>query len=156
MALSWSNSKIYSAFVTDAINNTASHSPALLADTINVALYNGGGATATDQTVADTASGYGVGVWAGNEITATGWTAGGLALASKTSTFASNVYTFDAADKAGGATDTVTNAYGVLVFDNTLATKDGICYNYFGGAASVTSGTFTVVWNGSGIFTLTL
>ena len=57
---------------------------------------------------------------------------------------------------AGGTTDTVTNAYGVLVYNNTLTTKDGVCWNAFGGAASVTSGTFTVVWNASGIFTITV
>jgi hypothetical protein len=30
-----------------------------------------------------------------------------------------------------------------------------VCYNYFGGVNSVTDGTFTIVWNASGIFTIT-
>ncbi len=32
----------------------------------------------------------------------------------------------------------------------------GVCYNYFGGAQSVTAGTFTIVWNANGIFRITL
>ena len=151
------SSKILSSFVTDSFNNTTAFD--LNTDAIYVALFGNG--VTPDQAAASAASQYGAGgTWtAANEVTATGWPAGGLALASITSTFASNVYTFDAADRAGGASDTVTNAYGVLIFDNTLAApvaKQAICYNAFGGAASVTSGTFTVVFNGSGIFTLTL
>ena len=38
----------------------------------------------------------------------------------------------------------------------TPVADQGICYNYFGGANSVTLGTFTIVWNASGIFALTL
>lgn len=152
-----SSSKIFTVFITDSLNNTASHSGALLADTIKVALYGNTGTP--DQTVANTLTGYNQATsqWvAANEVTATGWAAGGNALASRASSNATNVYTFDAADTAGGASDTVTNAYGVLIYNNTITTKDGVCYNAFGGAASVTSGTFTVVYNASGIFTITV
>jgi hypothetical protein len=31
-----------------------------------------------------------------------------------------------------------------------------VCFNYFGGTNSVTAGTLTIIWNASGIFTLTL
>jgi hypothetical protein len=151
------SSKIFSAFPTDSFNGTALFD--LNSHAINVALFGNG--VTPDPAASSAATQYGAGgTWtAANEVTATGWTAGGLTLAGVASGFASNVYTFDATDKAGGAADTVTNAYGVLIFDNTLAApvaKQGICYNAFGGAASVTSGTFTVVFNGSGIFTLTL
>ena len=56
-------------------------------------------------------------------------------------------------------TTTLTNAYGCLVYSDTRTTPvadQGICFNYFGGANSVTSGTFTIVWNASGILALTL
>lgn len=151
-----SSSKIFSAYVTDSLNRTNAFD--MNADTIKVALFGNSGTP--DQTAASASTAYNAGQWtSGNEVTATGWTAGGLSLASITSTFSSNVYTFDAADKAGGATDTVTNAYGVLVYDDTLASvvvDQGICFNAFGGANSVTSGTFTVVWSASGVFALTL
>jgi hypothetical protein len=151
-----SSSKIFTSYITDALNNTSALDAN--ADTIKVALFGNSGTP--DQTVASASTAYNAGQWtSGNEVTATGWTAGGLALASITSTFSTNVYTFDAADKAGGATDTVTAAYGVLIYDDTLTTPvadQGMCYNAFGGSNSVVSGTFTVVFNASGIFALTL
>ena len=149
-----SSSKIFTSFITDCLNNTSALD--LNADTINVALYGNTGTP--DQTVASANTAYNVSQWTStNEVTATGWTAGGLSLASVTSTFSSATYTFDAADKAGGASDTVTAAYGVLIYDDTIATPvadQGICYLAFGGSNSVTSGTFTVSFNASGIFTV--
>ena len=91
---------------------------------------------------------------------ATGWPAVGRQLLTVTSGFSTNVYTFDAADTvSANATTTLTNAYGTLIYNDTVTTPvadQGVCYNYFGGANSVTSGTFTIVWNASGIFALTL
>jgi len=150
------NSKIFSAFITDVLNNTTAMD--MNSDTHKIALFGNSGTP--DQTVASASTAYNTGQWTtGNEVTATGWTANGLALASVTSGFTSNVYTFDAADKAGGATDTVTNAYGCLIYDDTITTPvadQGICYLAFGGANSVVAGTFTVSFNASGIFALTL
>jgi hypothetical protein len=160
--MAWSNSKIFSAFITDSLNKTSQFD--LNSDTIKAALY---GTTPTpDQTVATASSAYNTGQWVtGNELSNGGWAAGGIALTSVTSTFASNVYTFDAADTANGSAATISGAFGTLVYDDTLSTgsspasavnDQGICYNYFGGTNSVTSGTLTIVWNASGIFTLTL
>lgn len=154
--MAWSNSKIFCAFPTDAFNNTAALD--LNSDTIRAALY---GTTPTpDQTVAAASTAYNTGQWVtANELTATGWTAAGLTLASIASGFSSNVFTFDAADRAGGASDTITAAFGTLVYDDTLTTPvadQGVCFNYFGGSNSVTSGTFTIIWNSSGVLALTL
>ena len=45
---------------------------------------------------------------------------------------------------------TIAAAYGDLVYDNSVTggtvAKQGLCFNYFGGTQSVTSGTFTVQW----------
>ena len=57
---------------------------------------------------------------------------------------------------ASGSTADIANAYGALVYDNTIAGDPGICFNYFGGANSVTNGTFTVVWHANGIFRITV
>src|SRR5262249_61145071 len=63
---------------------------------------------------------------------------------------------FDAADLAGGGTLTITNAFGCLVYDNTITAgtvaKQGMSFNYFGGGQSVTGGTFTIVWDATGGF----
>lgn len=154
--MAWSNSKIFSAFVTDSFNRTNAFD--LNSDAPKAALYNN--TTAPDQTVTSANSAYNAGQWVtANELSNGGWAAGGIALTSVTSTFASNVYTFDAADTANGTAATISGAFGTLVYDDTLTTPvadQGICFNYFGGTNSVTAGTLTIVWNASGIFTITL
>lgn len=154
--MAWSNSKVFSAYQTDSWNRTSALDAN--ADAYKCALFN---TTPTpDQTVAAASTGFNTGQWVtANEVTATGWPTGGNALASITSAFASNVYTFDAADRAGGASDTVTATFGCLIYDDTVTTPvadQGLCYLYFGGTQSVTAGTFTVVFNASGIVTATL
>jgi len=152
--MAWSASKIFSAFITDCLNNTAALD--LNADTVTVALYDND--ITPDQTAATASTLYNAGQWVttGNEVFEAGqWAQGGVNLASVTSAFTSNVYTFDAADTASGSAADLANVYGCLVYDNTTGDQ-GICYNYFGGANSVVNGTFTVVWSGSGIFALTL
>jgi Flp pilus assembly protein CpaB len=150
------NSKIFSAFITDALNRTAPFD--LNADTPKVALFNNTGTP--DQTVAAASTAYNTGQWVtANEVSNGGWTAAGLALASITSTFSSNVYTFDAADTANGSAATLAAVFGCLVYDDTITTPvadQGMSYHSFGGTQSVTAGTFTVVWNAAGIITLTL
>jgi uncharacterized protein YfiM (DUF2279 family) len=155
--MAWSASKIFSSFVTDALNNTAALD--LNSDTVKVALFDN--SITPSQTVASASSAYGAGVWASGGVGDTpSWPAVGRDLAGVASGFASNVYTFDANDTASAdSTTDLTNVYGCLIYDDTLAAPvadQGVCFNYFGGANSVVSGTFTVVWNASGIFALTL
>lgn len=130
-------------------------------DTVNVALYNNTGTPDKDAAVAST--GYNTGAWVvANEVTdATNWVAGGRALASKTFTTPSTgVAMFDAADLAGGGNVTLSGVMGCLVYDNTITAgsvaKQGCCFNYFGGAQSVTAGTFTIIWNANGVFRFTV
>ena len=125
-------------------------------DTVNVALFNNSVTPDKDAAVAST--GFNAGTWTTtNEVTdATNWVSGGRALASKTfTTPATGVCMFDAADLAGGGTVTITNAFGCFVYDNTISggsvSKQGVCFNSFGGGASVTAGTFTVQWSANGI-----
>jgi hypothetical protein len=157
--MAWSASKIFSAFVTDLMNNTTAMD--LNTDaSIKVALYDND--ITPDQTVASASTAYNTGQWVitGNEVSdAAEWPAGGVALASITSAFTTNVYKFDAADTASGPSATLAAVFGCLVYDDTIATPvadQGICYNYFGGTNSVTDGTFTILWNAAGIFSLTL
>jgi hypothetical protein len=129
----------------------------LSTDTVKVALYNNTGTP--DKDAAGNATGYNTGQWTTtNEVTdATNWTAGGRTLASKTfTTPSSGVFQFSAANTAGGGNVTLANVYGCLVYDDTITgtnpvAKQGVCFNSFGGAQSVTGGSFTVNWNASGI-----
>jgi hypothetical protein len=138
----------------------------LSADTVNVALFNN--TPSPDASAAVGSTGYNTGVWiTANEVTdVTNWVAGGRALGSKTysvltagSQTTASAVNFDAADLAGGGTLTITNAFGCLVYDSTITAgtvaKQGICFNYFGGAQTVTGGTFTIVWDATGVFKFT-
>lgn len=153
--MAWSNSKIFSAFITDALNNTAALD--LNTDTIKAALFDN--SITPSQTVASASTALGAGVWASGQLSNGGWSSGGLALTSVASGFASNVFTFDAADTANVTDATISGAFGTLVYEDTLAAPvadQGISFHYFGGTQSVTAGIFTIVWNASGIFALTL
>lgn len=152
--MAWSASKIFGQFVDDIADNTAALD--LNADTFKAALYDND--ITPDNTVSAANSAYNAGQWtaSGNEVSdGTNWDAAGEPLTSVTSVHSGGVWTFDAANTSqGGASATLANVYGCLVYDDTITTPvadQGICYNYFGGVQSVTAGTFTIVWNASGI-----
>lgn len=156
--MAWSNSKIFMAFLEDVFENTTAMD--LNLDTFKAALYDND--VVPSQTVTSANTAYNAGQWVitGNEVSdTTNWNAGGEPLTSVTSSFASNVYTFDAANTPqAGASCTLANVYGCLVYDDSIATPvadQGVSYHYFGGIQSVTAGTFTIVWNASGIFAIT-
>ena len=88
-----------------------------------------------------------------NEVTGTGYTAGGVTLASKTLTYtgASNKEVLDAAD-ASWTTATFTARYAVIYKDTgTAGTSPVLAYVDFGADQTVTAGTFTIVWDADGL-----
>ena len=92
-----------------------------------------------------------------NEVTGTGYTAGGATLASKTVSYdtSTNTLTLDAADPAWSAS-TITARYAVFyVSTGTDATSPLICYADFGADVSSTANTFTLTLNSAGLVTLT-
>lgn len=132
-------------------------------DTVKAALYNNTGTPDKDAAVGLTGYAAATSAWVtGNEVVdATNWVAGGRALASKTfTTPATGVAMFDAADLAGGGNVTLSGVMGCLVYDDSITAgtvaDQGVCFNYFGGAQSVTAGTFTIVWNANGIARFTV
>ena len=94
-----------------------------------------------------------------NEVTGTGYTAGGATLASKTVTYTAgtNVTAFDAAD-VSWPTSTITARYAVVYVDTAGAasTDPLICYVDFGADVSSSAGTFSIQWDSAGIFTITV
>jgi hypothetical protein len=167
--MAWTDSRVFREWPKAVMGQgqTAAVLPAgyagLGADTVKVALFNN--SVTPDRDAALTSTGFNTGTWVtANEVTdTTNWVSGGRTLASKTLTTPSTgVFMFDAADLAGGGTVTLTNAFGCLVYDDTITAgtggiaDQGISFNYFGGAQSVTAGTFTVVWNASGIMRFTV
>ena len=130
-------SGIYNRFKANVLNKEVD----LEADTIKVALYNNTHVfTATDNVYTTT-----------DEITGTGYTAGGAALAGKAVTQAATTK-WDATD-IEWTTATIT-AYHAVIYDDTHATNDLICNIDFGGAQTSTAGTFKIQWHADGIITL--
>lgn len=171
--MAWSASAMFREWPKSAFGHgqTAAVLPAayagLGADTIKAALYDND--ITPDKDAALTSTGYNTGAWAitGNEVTdsdgSSDWVAGGIALSSKTLTAPSTgVFMFDAADTTHSNTVTLSNAFGCLVYDDTITAgtggvaDQGITYHYFGGGQSVTAGTFTIVWHTNGLFRITV
>lgn len=92
-----------------------------------------------------------------NEISGTGYTAGGITLSSKTVgyTAGTNVTKFDAAD-VSWTSSTLTARYAVIYLSTgTASTSPLIGYVDFGSDQSSSAGTFSIVWDSAGIFTTT-
>ncbi|MEV0357088.1 hypothetical protein AB0H71_13605 [Nocardia sp. NPDC050697] len=92
-----------------------------------------------------------------NEVTGTGYTAGGATLTSPTFAYTSgtNTVTLDAADTSW-ANSTITARYAVI-YDATPgsdATRPLIAFVDFGANVSTTAGTFSIVWDATGIVNL--
>jgi hypothetical protein len=141
-------SKIYGSFFTKALNKEVDWDT----DTIKVALLSS--AYTPNQDTHD----YFDDVVA-NEVSGTGYTAGGATLASKTITYdsATNVTVLDAADVTWSSS-TITARYAVVYSDAgaTNAQKVLLGYVDFGSDQSSTSGNFTITWDATGIFRLTV
>lgn len=137
----------------------------LSADTLDVALFNN--SVSPDATAAVASTGYNTGTWTlANEVSGTGWAAGGQALASKTFTVLTAGTQTTPAAVALDASDIVTtgvtiaNAFGDLLYDATITggtvAKQGLCFHYYGGAQSVTAGNFSIIWDVTGVFKVTV
>jgi len=88
-----------------------------------------------------------------NEITGTGYTAGGATLANKTVTYtgATNVLKFDADDVSW--TDSTLTFRTAVIYDATNNALIG--YVDYGADKSSEAGTVTIPWDAAGILTLT-
>lgn len=141
-------SKIYGSFFGKALNKEIDYD----SDSIKVALLSS--AYAPNQDTHDYYDDV-----SGSEVTGTGYTAGGQALASKTVTYdaASNVTVLDAADVTW-ASSTITARYAVVYDDSgaTAGQKALLGYVDFGSDQSSTNGNFTITWDATGIFRLTV
>jgi hypothetical protein len=160
--MSWTDSRVFTQWVLGPMYQAAGTGyTGLDSDSIKVALFNN--SVTPDKDAAVGSTGYNTGTWTlANEVSGgTNWAAGGRALANKTFTSpGSGLAVFDADNLAGGGTLTLANAYGCLVYDDTISggtvADQGVCFSYFGGAQSVTSGTFTIVWDPAGIVRFSL
>lgn len=157
--MGWTNSRIFVqamlnpiAGQVNAATKPTSFVSLTAANEVFVGLFGSG--VTPDATVAVASTGYNTGTWTtGNESSGTGYSAGGKALSTGGSvTFAvdsGSVSTCYNASSVSWTSATFTTS-GCLVYDNVISggtvSKQGICFNYFGGSQSVTAGTFTINW----------
>lgn len=94
-----------------------------------------------------------------NEVTGTGYTAGGATLASVTWAYTSgtNTWKFDAADVTWSSS-TITARYAIIYVDTAGASSTDplIAYIDFGQDFSSSAGPFTITFDAAGIFTATV
>lgn len=141
-------SKLYGNFVVKSFNKEIDWD----SDTIKVALITN--AYTPDQDAHDYYDDV-----VTNEVSGTGYTAGGNTLANKTNTYSSatNVIVLDA-DDTTWASSTITARYAVIydATPATNATRPLIGYVDFGSDQSSSNGNFTITWDATGIVRVTV
>ena len=106
-------------------------------DTIKIALFTSSASMGASTTAYSTS----------NEISGTGYTAGGVALTSQTVSTSSTTAYFDAADPSWTSASFTAN--GALIYNSTNSDK-AIAVLAFGGDFTVSAGTFTIVFPAAG------
>ncbi|HEY9370042.1 hypothetical protein [Streptomyces sp.] len=114
---------------------------------LKVALFTNSITADFDASTANAA--YGAGVFNANEVSGTGYTAGGLVITTTTLTGSSGVMTFDSADPSWSSS-TITNARGALVYNNVLSPKSAFVLVNLGADYSTSNGTFLITVSASG------
>lgn len=141
--------KLYAKFPLSLANKEAD----LNSDTIKVALFTSSLSInqATDQY-------FDAAPYTSNQVAqANGYTTGGATIATPTIATSGNVLTFDGADASWTVTSTGwTYRYAIVYDDTPASSKPLIAYQDFGGDVSAVEGTHTIVWNASGIATITV
>lgn len=166
--MAWTDSRIFTQAVLNPLTASAwqiteptgYNANGLSADTINVAVYNN--SVTPDRDAAVGSTGYATGTWSGNEVTGTNWAAGGQTLGTKayTADLGGNVgVSFDAADVSVSSV-TLSGFFGDLTYDNSITggtvAKQGLCFHYYGGTQTVTTGNLTIIWDATGVFRFTV
>jgi hypothetical protein len=133
-------SGIYNRFKANLMNKVVD----MEGDTIKVALLSGSHSfTATHNTWSEVSA---------NELASgNGYTTGGAALGNKAVTQAATTK-FDADDTSWTSASFTTSH--AVIYDDTLGSDDLIASIDFGGAQTISSGTFKIEWHTDGIITL--
>ncbi len=123
------------------------------ADTLKVALI--------DNTATEPVAGTATPRWAdfsGNEVSGTGYTAGGATLSGTGVTEAAGVTTFDDTGNVTWSQNAAgpTNIYWAVLYNDSAAADQAIGFLDMGGAVSLVDGDVTITWNASWILTLTV
>ncbi len=167
--MAWGASAVFRPFITDVIQQVELFDlGGAGVSTFKAALYDN--SITPDKDVTSANSAYSAGVWSATggqtgtpQVYHSGpWAQGGPAIANPVvANPSTGVIRWLADNTASSSAATMSNIYGTFVYAGSLATPvvdQGVCYNYFGGtAASVSNGTFTIVWDATnGILKVTV
>jgi hypothetical protein len=142
--MAWTASGLYYTTLRDILDTTQL-AVNLDLTTNQIAMYNN-----TETPNYDTETAY----VATNEVSGTGYTAGGQDVVNPVFSVTSGTLKFDLDDQVW-ASISVT-AYGAKMYAEALATDNLIVGVNFGGAFTSTAGTFTIQWAAGGVFTIDL
>ena len=144
--MAWTKSGLYGLAFRDALD-TSNLAVDFLLTTHKIAMYNNTETPAFESEVGDAAT---------NEVTGTGYTAGGQVVVSPTFVVAgaTAVLTYDLGDQVWASPTSVT-ARGAKLYADALGTNDLLVGVNFGSDFTSTAGTFTIQWAAGGVFTIT-
>ncbi|MEV0830868.1 MULTISPECIES: hypothetical protein [Streptosporangiaceae] len=98
---------------------------------------------------------YGVSPWNANEVSGTGYTAGGALLTGTTVADVSGTLRWDASD-VSWTSSTITGAKGALIYADALVGDNAIVLVNLGSSYSTSAGTLLISWSANGIVELDL
>jgi hypothetical protein len=144
--MAWTKSGLYALSYRDALNAT-NLAVNFALTTHKWAMYNN-----TETPAFQTETAYA----ATNEVSGTGYTAGGQVLVNPSFVVAgaTAVLTYDHDDQVWASPTSVT-ARGAKLYADALAGDNLLVGVNFGSDFTSTAGTFTIQWSGTGIFTIT-
>lgn len=99
---------------------------------------------------------YGTSPYDANEVSGTGYTAGGTALTGTALSESPTGTLMWDGDDTSWASSTITDARCSLIYADALAGDNAILLVDFGADYSTVSGTFQIIWPTAGIFTIDL
>jgi hypothetical protein len=144
--MAWTKSGLYALNFRDALD-TSNLAVDFLLTSHKIAMYNNTETPAFETEVSYAAT---------NEVSGTGYTAGGQVVVSPTFAVAgaTAVLTYDLGDQIWASPTTVT-ARGAKLYADALAADNLLVGVNFGSDFTSTAGTFTIQWAAGGVFTIT-
>ena len=96
--------------------------------------------------------------YSGNEVSGTGYTAGGATLSGTSTAEAAGVTTFDDTGNVTWSQNGAgpTNVYWAVLYNDTAASDQAVGFLDMGGPVSLQDGDISITWNASGILTTTV
>jgi hypothetical protein len=144
--MAWTKSGLYALSYRDALNAT-NLAVNFALNTHKWAMYNN-----TETPAFQTETAYA----ATNEVSGTGYTAGGQVIVNPSFAVAgaTAILTYDMDDQVWASPTSVT-AYGAKLYADALAGDNLLVGMWFNGAFTSTAGTFTIQFSGTGVYTIT-